>query len=131
MCCLADSADAGSENGFAKSGYCISCQAVLSLQTVKVEGQLTLSYRSLHQVMVPSSPHHRWVISCAVLDRIWLPLLLGLAHFQSAEEYKSMGGQLTLSHRSLHQVIVTRSPHHRWVISCAMVSATRKYLQAY
>lgn len=36
----------------------------------------------------------------------------------------------SLSHRSFHQAIVTKSPHHRCDISCAMVSATRKYLHA-
>ena len=36
----------------------------------------------------------------------------------------------SFSHRSFHQAKVTKSPHHRCDISCAMVSATSKYLHA-
>ena len=31
--------------------------------------------------------------------------------------------KLSLSHRSSHQRIVTRSPNHMWAISCRIVSA--------
>ena len=69
-----------------KSGFCMTRQAVHSLWTVKVQGHLTLSHRSPNQAIVTTLPHPRWVISCAVLNHIWLPLLFGLAHVQSAEK---------------------------------------------
>ncbi|COW84385.1 Uncharacterised protein [Mycobacterium tuberculosis] len=31
----------------------------------------------------------------------------------------------SFSHRSSHQVMVTRSPNHMWAISCSTVSARR------
>lgn len=39
-----------------------------------------------------------------------------------------MVAEASLSQRSFHQLIVTRLPHHWWDSSCAIVSATRKYL---
>ena len=40
------------------------------------------------------------------------------------------GERPALSQRSLHQAMVTRSPHQRCAISCATVSATKKFLHA-